>query len=249
MWLLMVLLAASAGAVELAAIDPATTEPRRPFTLVLEGSGFESGATVFIETARPGKFLRYQPASIEVDRLEVELPLGFGPRPPERRVYVETRDGSRTETLTLRIAKAEQDPAAAADATTGDGEQEADSGDSVSVEPATPEPGPVEGGPEISELRPAAIPAGRPVIVEVFGAGFSAESRVLVTANLHAGTSRLPEYELKDFPTYFIDAELIEVEFDRGFYPVPGAREVVVEDGSGGRSEPAIMRIVPGGKQ
>ena len=98
--------------------------------------------------------------------------------------------------------------------------------------------------PTIRELRPPAIRAGRPVILEILGSGFGEDSKVLVTANIHAGTSRLPEYAPRPFPIYFIDAELIEVEFDLGFYPIPGARDVVVENPSGGRSQPAILEIL-----
>ena len=43
---------------ELVEIDPARIAPRTPFTLVLKGSGFTPGASVFIETIEQRQGLR-----------------------------------------------------------------------------------------------------------------------------------------------------------------------------------------------
>lgn len=95
----------------------------------------------------------------------------------------------------------------------------------------------------VSELYPAVVPAGRPLTLQVHGEGFTSESRVWIQVNLHAGTARLPEYDLRPFDTEFVDPGLLEVELDRGFYPVPGARDVVVEGAGGARSAPAVLTI------
>lgn len=231
---------ATATTVELSAIDPSTVEPRAPFTLILKGTGFEPGASVFIESASGGKFLRYRPAVVEPDRIEVALPLGFGTRPAERGVYLVNDDGSRTQTLKLHIGRVVGDPEKMEPVGTDETVPETTMEEAVAVVGTDTEP-----APQISELRPSEIPAGKQLIVELFGSGFSPESQVLVTANIHAGSSHVPEYELRAFATYFIDAQLIEVKFDRGFYPIPGARDVVVENPSGSRSEPVVMRVSP----
>jgi hypothetical protein len=223
----------------LLAIEPSSVVAHRPPTLVLEGKGFLPEVTVLIETGLSGKFLRYRPREITDDRCVVSLSSGFPSRPSEVSVFVENPDGSRSETLSFSVEPKNSDPIG-------------DSGQNQLEPSSSSDPGSLEASgpasdqlpPTIREIRPSGIPAGRPLILEIFGSGFEENSSVLVTANLHAGSSRLPEYALRAFPSYFIDAELIEVEFDLGFYPIPGVRDVIVENASGGRSEPAILEIL-----
>ena len=240
----------------LLALVPSAVQAHRPTTLTLEGRGFVPETSVLIETGRSGKFLRYRPTEVGGDRCVVSVPSGFPERPAELAVFVENPDGSRSERLPLAVLPV----TVGIGASTPDSQSDAATDGAVVNHPEVgenlesgaleePRTGSDEALPAIREIRPAEIPAGRPLILEVFGAGFDEESKVLVTANLHAGSSRLPEYALKAFPSYFIDAELIEVEFDLGFYPIPGARDVVVENASGGRSEPAILQVTQSSRE
>jgi len=233
--------AAGADAPILLTIDPASVRAHRPTTLTLVGSGFQPGASVLIESGRSGKFLRYRPKKVESDRCVVSVPSGLPARPSEVAIFVENPDGMKSDRLSLAVELVPTGVDGTPESAEDRPEPENDSGSENLVGAVT---APDRIVPTIRELRPPAIRAGRPVILEILGSGFGEDSKVLVTANIHAGTSRLPEYAPRPFPIYFIDAELIEVEFDLGFYPIPGARDVVVENPSGGRSQPAILEIL-----
>ena len=69
------------------------------------------------------------------------------------------------------------------------------------------------------------------------------------SANLNAGSTRLPDYGARAFAAEWIDAELLEVDFDRGFYPIPGVRDVVVVNPDGARSNPVSLHIQPEEKE
>lgn len=234
---------ADAEGPRLLAIEPDRVWAHQPTTLTLQGSGFQPEATVLIETGRAGKFLRYRPKALENDRCVVSLSSGFPSQPSEVAVFVENRDGSRSEQLSLIVepVSVEVDGSKTA---TPEADQQLEPDNDSGSEPLESQLAPDHVPPTIREVRPSTIPAGRPLILEIFGSGFEEESEVLVTANLHAGTSRLPEYALRAFSSYFIDAGLIEVEFDLGFYPIPGVRDIVVANPSGTRSQPATLEIL-----
>ena len=226
-------------------IEPASVTPYTGFELMVYGSGFDpDGLTVHIEAGTAGRFLSYRPSEAADTHCTVRMPLGFGPRPSERRVYIRNADGSESERAVLRIgaevaaidhvdAEAEGDnPEATAESA---GEETGESSEDAVV--AT------EDVPEISELQPPVLAAGRLARLEVYGRNFSEGAQVLVVANRNAGSTRLPEYELTGFPTEYVDSELLEVEFDRGFYPIPGARDVVVQNPDGTRSAAALLTI------
>ncbi len=221
---------------ELASLEPASVPARTAFSLVLNGAGFDGSTVILVEAGQAGRYLRRTPAERSAERLVVEFPLGLPPVPRERAILVEAASGERSLALTLTIGEvrdgAEETVPAEEEISGGNWDEE--------TQPDTA----AAGGPAIREIRPAAIPAGRALLLEVFGEGFSESSKVWILANLHAGTSRLPDYGLREFPVYFIDQELVEVELDRGFAPNPGVRDVIVEDAEGRRSAPAVLRIL-----
>ena len=223
---------AAADAPRLERVEPQRVEPHRPFVLVLTGSGFEAGADALIESGTRDRFIRRQPRSLSDTRCEISFALGYGPEPSERRLYVENPGGERSEMLRLEIAA-------------GAGEAPADGAGREPPDPSTTEPGSAgtDSAPVIAELRPAAARAGEPFLLEIFGSGFVPEAEVRVTVNVNAGSSRLPHYAPQPFAALFVDEELLEVEFDRGFYPIPGARDVAVVNPDGAESAPVVLRI------
>lgn len=228
---------ALAGTPRLEALEPTVVAPHSAFTLALVGSGFEDGAIVKIEAGTAGRYLTYHPSSLSGERCEVTMPLGFGPRPAERHVYLANPGGESSERLTLAIGSPAEttEPAAAAEPGSPAAE--------TSAPGETPEGSPTAALPLIRELAPPSLAAGRATVLEVYGENFEEGSTVWITANLNAGSSRLPEYGLRAFDTAFVDPELLEVELDRGFFPVPGVRDVVVENSGGVRSMAATLTI------
>jgi hypothetical protein len=217
-------------------VEPDRFEAAEAVTLELTGSGFQTGARVFIESSRPGRFVGFSPTTVSPDHCAIALPFGLSAEPDHREIYLENPDGGRTRALKLRIGGAEPEsdrgpppePGARADAE--------HSPDALEVPEIGPEP-------EISELRPAELPAGAPEILEIVGRGFAAGARVEVTVNLHAGSTRLPEYGPRVFPAERYGDDLLEVSFDRGFHRTPGIRDVVVVNPDGARSAPHPLRI------
>jgi hypothetical protein len=213
-----------ADELRLDAVVPERLAPHAAATLELTGAGFGPGLKVLLESAE-GRFLTLVPVEISASRCRLELPLGLGASPPERRLAVVRPDGTRSDALRIRIA-APEEPAP-------------DPGDV-----ARPEPPPGSPGPGIEQLRPAAVAAGLPFVLEVVGRGFEPGARVLIVVNRHAGSSRLPDYAAVPFPALFVDSGLLEVELERGFYPIPAVRDVVVENPGGAASGAAVLRIV-----
>lgn len=217
-------------------VEPDRIEAAEAVTLELTGSGFEPNARVYIESSRPGRFVGFSPTTVSPDRCLIALPFGLSAEPSHREIYLENPDGRRTRALRLRI---------------GGTEPESDRGPpsepdvGTETEPSSDEPEVAENGPapEISELRPAELPAGSPEILEILGRGFAAGARVEVTVNLHAGSTHLPEYGPQTFPAERFGDDLLEVTFDRGFHRTPGIRDVVVVNPDGARSAPHPLRI------
>jgi hypothetical protein len=224
------LAAAAGGAAELSLshLEPSVIPPYEAVTLRLIGRGFEAGAEVLIEGSASGRYVRHRPSRVTAELCEIELPLGFGPRPAERRVSLRNPNGDQTAPLVLQIR----------------GPQKAARGEPAAAEEPPPPP---EGAvrPRILDLRPPGVAAGRPFFLQVRGSGFADGAAIEVTANRNAGSTRLPDYGPRAFVAEWIDAELLEVDFDRGFYPIPGVRDVVVVNPDGGRSNPASLHIQP----
>ncbi len=229
---------AAAEAPRLDAIAPERVAPHQPFVLVMTGSGFKAGADALIESGTRDRFIRRRLQSLSPTRCEISFALGYGPVPRERRVYVENPGGARSGMLRLEIAEN------AAETPPGDGDESAGdaAGSGGSAESAIAG-GDTGSAPVITELRPAIASAGEPFILEILGSGFAPEAEVWVTVNVNAGSSRLPRYAPRPFEALFIDQELLEVELDRGFYPIPGARDVAVVNPGGAASAPAVLRI------
>jgi hypothetical protein len=224
---------AQAAALELVAVEPAALVAYAPATLVLRGAGFAAGAQVYIESGAVDRFVAFTPTVLVADRCEIALRLGFGPVPSQRRLYLRNPDGSRSAELRIRI-----DPAPARPVEVG-----------PQVTPGNPdEPAdrPSADAPSIRELRPEALPAGRPVELEILGTGFAAGAKVELTVNLHAGTSRMPEYGVRLFAAEWLAESELAVAFDRGFHSTPGVRNLVVVNPDGRRSEIAVVRILAG---
>lgn len=216
---------------ELHAISPAVLAPFQSARLEIRGQGFDEDTRVLIEGVSPGRFMSYQPELLSPERCTVELPLGFGPRPPIRDVVIETRNGARSHALPLTIREMVTEPLDA------DAPESESGGVPIQIEDV------VSGGPALREIRPATAPAGRAFRLELLGGGFAEGAHVEVVVNVHAGSSKLPEYRPQSFRATRLGEDLLEVSFERGFYPVPGARDLRVVNPDGTRSETRSLRI------
>lgn len=205
-------------------VVPDRLSPHVAASLVLTGSGFGPGLEVLVET-EGGRFLTLVPAEVSADRCRLDLPLGFGASPRERRLVVVRPDGTRSNSLRISIAEPETTTPAP-------------------VDDSPPAPSSGADDPAIESLRPHAVAAGQPFVLEVVGSGFEPGARVLIVVNRNAGTSRLPDYVATPFTALWVDSGLLEVELERGFYPVPAVRDVVVENPGGSTSGAAQLRIV-----
>lgn len=223
----------------LESLEPSIVAPHRPASLELVGNGFEPGMVVLIETARAGRFLAYNPDELSAERCVVRLPLGFGPKPTQRAVLLRNPDDSESAQLVLRIGLG--------GAVDGSGERpEPEETDPEEIEPEETEPEEIEpGGPSITGVWPTPLPALEPARIEVLGHDFEPESEVWIQANVHAGSQRLPAFEMRPFPTTWIDAETLEVSLERGFFPSPSSRRLVVVRPDGRRSPEAFLTVAP----
>lgn len=223
--------APEATRIELTSVEPAILAAYTPATLVLRGSGFVAGAQVFIESGATDRFLAYAPLALSAEGCEVELRLGFGPVPSERRIYIRNPDGAQSLPLRLRVGLSPTTPPTSSPET---------------ARATTPDDSAVPTGeaPAIRELRPSALPSGRPVEMEILGSGFADGAKVELTVNLLAGSSRMPEYGARLFAADWLDEGELAVAFDRGFHPSPGVRHLVVVNPDGRRSGVALLRIL-----
>lgn len=223
--------AESQASPKLVELSPASVVPSRPVDLVLLGENFAPGAKVLIETGSSGRFVAYRATGVESERIELSLPLGFPRSPVERRIFVRNPDGSQSTARVLTIRTPEPSDSSSASAVT-------ETSDPVSAAPDVDADRPV-----VTSIWPQPLPAGQARAIEVIGRGFEEGAEVLVSANVHAGSRRLPEYELRAFSAQLIDEQTLEVRFDRGFFHTPAVRELVVINPDGGRSQPALLRL------
>jgi hypothetical protein len=233
-WVMLVLgLQASDQALVLRSLEPESVAAFAPVTLTLHGEGFTRDCHVMLGV--PGRMVPVQATLVGADTLTVELRLGLGPQPPRRQVVVDCGGGRVTPSLPLTVAP----PAAHALS----GEQpalvpteSAPQGSSEAVAaPAT--------APGVERLEPAELPAGQAGILTVFGRDFAAGAVVKILANVNAGTSRAPQYEMKQFDTEVLSDTVLTVQFDRGFAPSPRLRTVVVVNPGSGESTPLILAV------
>ena len=225
------------------ALEPSTVAPHRPATLELLGRGFEPGMDVMIETARAGRFLAYTPAELSDARCVVRLPLGFGPKPSQRAVYLRGADGGESTRLDLRIGIADEGSGTEPDGSEEPKEPEPE--EPEETEPEETEPEVIADGPSVSGLWPTPLPALEAARIEVLGHGFEPGAEVWIQANVHAGSTRLPSFDMRPFPTTWIDGESLEVTLERGFFPAPASRRLVVVLPDGRRSPETFLIVAP----
>jgi len=229
--LLLAMAQSGAGAPIATAVSPDLLAPYRPSQLTIRGEGFAPGCRVLI--GLPGKLVPVRSRSTEDGEIIVELAAGYGPSPARRQLVVDCGESGRSDPLWLTIG-------------TGDGPQaEAEAGPDPTVQPS-PEPGGVGAPgevPRVLRLDPGTIVAGEPFTLTVVGEAFQEGATVEALANVHAGTSRQPEYRSVGFPTEFASDTVLIVDFDRGFAPSPRLRSITVVNPDGGRSPPMYVEV------
>lgn len=218
----------------LRSLEPESIPAFSPVTLTLHGEGFTRDCRVMLGV--PGRMVPVPAQLVGADTLTVDLRLGLGPQPARRQVVVDCGSGRVTPPLPLAV----EPPAAR----TSRGERPV----SASVESAPPAPTEAvvvrATAPALERLEPAELPAGQAGIITVFGKDFAAGAVAKILANVNAGTSRAPQYEMKQFDTEVLSDTVLTVELDRGFAPSPRLRTVVVVNPDGGESTPLILTVI-----
>jgi hypothetical protein len=217
----------------LRSLEPESITAFAPVTLTLHGEGFTRDCRVMLGV--PGRMVPVPMQLVGTDTLTVDLRLGLSPQPARRQVVVDCGGGRVTPPLPLAV----QPPAARA----GPGDRSALA--SAESAPAAPTEAVAARttAPLLERLEPAELPAGQTGIVTVFGKGFVAGAVAKILANVNAGTSRAPQYEMKQFDTEVLSDTVLTVELDRGFAPSPRLRTVVVVNPDGGESAPLILTV------
>ncbi|PWB73315.1 MAG: hypothetical protein C3F15_09825 [Holophagae bacterium] len=229
--LILVMAQSATGTPSSVAVSPDVLAPYRPAELTIRGEGFGPDCSVL--TGSPGKLVPVHSRVVSDSEIVVELAVGFGPKPPRRQLIVDCGGGGRSDPLWLTIAAgggspvvADSDAQPALDDGVGTG-----SGSGLSEHP------------RIIRLDPGAIAAGEPFTLTVVGEAFQEGAEVAVLANIHAGTSREPEYQPVDFPAEVASDTVLIVDFDRGFAPSPRLRSITVVNPDGGRSPPMYLEV------
>ncbi|OFV79469.1 MAG: hypothetical protein A2Y78_04985 [Acidobacteria bacterium RBG_13_68_16] len=217
----------------LRSLEPESIPAYSPVTLKLHGEGFTRDCRVKLGV--PGRMVPVPAQLVAPDTLTVDLRLGLGPQPVQRQVVVDCGGGRVTPPLPLTV----ESPAARPRM----GNQAA----SASAESAPPAPTEAVAAqstaPTVERLEPPELPAGQAGILTVFGKDFAAGAVVKLLANVNAGTSRAPQYEMKQFDTEVLSDTVLTVQLDRGFSPSPRLRTVVVVNPDGGESTPFILTV------
>lgn len=220
-------------ALVLRSLEPESIQAFAAATLTLHGEGFTRDCRVLLGI--PGRMVPVPARLVGADTLTVELRLGLGPNPARRQIAVDCGGGRVTPPLPLAI----EPPAAR----TNRGERPV----SASAESAPPAPTEAIAAPAtapvVERLEPTEILAGQAGIITVFGKDFAADAVAKILANVNAGTSRAPQYEMKQFDTEVLSDTVLTVELDRGFAPSPRLRTVVVVNPDGGESTPLILTV------
>jgi hypothetical protein len=229
--LLIVAMAQSgAGAPIAAAVSPEVLAPYRPAQMTISGEGFAPDCRVLVGV--PGKLVPVRSRVVSDSEIVVELAAGYGPNPARRQLVVACDEGGRSDPLWLSIAAEGESPAADFIVDAVDDGSPASTGDEPSGEQ-----------PHVLRLDPGTIAAGEPFTLTVIGEGFVEGAAVEALANVHAGTSRQPDYRSTAFPTEFASDTVLIVDFDRGFAPSPRLRSITVVNPDGGRSPPMYLEV------
>ncbi len=228
--LILAMAQSGAGAPIAAAVSPEVLAPYRPAQLTITGESFAPDCRVLVGV--PGKLVPVRSRTVSDSEIVVELTAGYGPTPSRRQVVVTCDAGGRSDPLWLSI-QAEDDPPATdfiVDPVAAGSPDLA--GDDSSGEQ-----------PHVLRLDPGTIAAGEPFTLTVIGEGFVEGAAVEALANIHAGTSRQPDYRSTAFPTEFASDTVLIVDFDRGLAPSPRLRAITVVNPDGGRSPPMYLEV------
>ena len=233
-WVTLVLgLQASDQAPVLRSLEPESIPAFAPATLTLHGEGFTRNCRVTLGV--PGRMVPVPAQLVGADTLTVDLRLGLGPQPVRRQIVVDCGGGRVTSPLLLTV----EPPASPSNR---GGQPVSASAESVASAPTEAVAAPST-APTVERLEPAELPAGQPGIITVFGRDFAAGAVVKILANVNAGTSRAPQYEMKQFDTEVLSDTVLTVQLDRGFAPSPRLRTVVVVNPDSGESTPLILAV------
>lgn len=243
----------------LTSLEPEEVSALAGFTLTLKGSGFVEGAVVYVQAAAsPRRFLKFQPAFISSGELQVDLSVGLGLQPLHRSVFVKNPDGQTSEALTLdmvlpRVSPADAPPAAVprerADQDAGETAPSRSAGPAGEKETSSPPQGDQDPLPRIDTIQPDDVEAGLRFSLLVIGNGFKAGAKVMVLANTGAGGYRAPTYSFRPFEAELLGDTMLEIPFDRGFYPEPRQRELYVVNPDGKMSNRVVLTVLPAPKE
>jgi hypothetical protein len=233
-WVTLVLgLQASDQAPVLRSLEPESISAFAPATLTLHGEGFTRDCRVKLGV--PGRMVPVPAQLVAPDTLTVDLRLGLGPQPVQRQVVVDCGGGSVTAPLTLTVEAPVTRPRTGGQAASASAES--------APQAPTEAVAALSTAPTVERLEPAELPAGQAGILTVFGRDFAAGAVVKILANVNAGTSRAPQYEMKQFDTEVLSDTVLTVQLDRGFAPSPRLRTVVVVNPGSGESTPLILAV------
>jgi hypothetical protein len=219
-------------------VEPDTLPAYAPVTLTVRGEGFTPSCRVRL--GAPGKLVQVTAILIGPDAIEVRLPLGLSPARPERVLVVECGSGLTSAPFRIRVDRAPPPATPAPDPRGASGEPPA--GASAPAAPTSHE------APVIEQVDPAELETGQPVTLTVKGHGFSTGALVRILANVNAGTSSSPRYEMKAFAAEVLSPTVLTVTLDRAFAPMPRQRALTVVSPDGAESAPvflAVARRVP----
>jgi len=227
------------GRPEISAIEPCEVVALNPFELVVRGSGFEEGAIVYLQVREsPARFVVFKPFSVLSGEIKVRFRLGLNQKLTQREIFVENPDGSRSDSIVITVrrrTRQSEDAGEETEVTSVSGSDELSSSDEASAAPA----------PRLLELQPAEVETVTRFSLLVIGEGFQRGAKLVVQANINAGTFKAPVYEPLAFDVEYLGESLLEISFDRGFYFDPPTREVFVRNPDGSESNRLSLAVKP----
>ena len=218
-----------AGGVAVHALEPDPLPPLTPAVLTVRGEGF--AATCRVLLGPEGRLLQVPAETVDAGTIAVRLPLGLPPSPP-RQLVVDCGAAGSSPPVTVHVGRA-RPTAAAAPLEAGPGAAAA-----AAPTPAVGEP------PALERVDPLAVEAGRPETLTVVGRGFVDGATVRILANVNAGTSSPPRYEMRPFAAQVLSPTVLVVELDRGFSPSPRLRPLAVVNPGGAESAPLFLEVL-----
>ncbi|MCP4898158.1 MAG: hypothetical protein GY906_14390 [bacterium] len=229
--LALALQSASAASIALSSIEPASIEPYQSVVLEAVGQGFSLSCKVMID--KRGRFVPIKTEYVNATRLRAVLAAGIGPEPATRQIVVKC-GGRRSPPVAIEVA--------AVSIPQDEDEEELSSEDACVDADAEPEI-PVTLPVAVKSLDPSSVAAGEVFTLTLMGSGFVEGVKIEILANLNAGTSRTPQYEIVEFEAEFASDSVLIVDFDRGFAASPRLRPVVATNPDGGQSLPVYLKI------